>query len=152
MNERKMKVYLDNCCYNRPFDDLSQEKIRNEAAAKMFIQSLIKFKCLSLYYSYMSLYEINGNPFTTIRDHIFNFIKEYASVYISDKRIGEIEVLSNEIMLTGIKKKDAVHLACSIIAECSYFITTDKQVLNFQTDKIRILNPVDFAEIWRKIL
>ena len=25
-----LKIYLDNCCYNRPFDDLSQEKILEE--------------------------------------------------------------------------------------------------------------------------
>jgi predicted nucleic acid-binding protein len=98
------------------------------------------------------IHVIVRNKWQPFCNHIFNFIKEYASVYISDRRIGEIEVLSNEIILTGIKKKDAVHLACSIIAECSYFITTDKQVLNFQTDKIKILNPVDFAEIWRKML
>ena len=26
-----LKLYLDNCCYNRPFDDLRQEKIKLEA-------------------------------------------------------------------------------------------------------------------------
>ncbi len=25
-----INVYLDNCCYDRPFDDLRQEKIRQE--------------------------------------------------------------------------------------------------------------------------
>ncbi len=29
-----MKVYLDNCCFNRPFDDQSQLKIRLESEAK----------------------------------------------------------------------------------------------------------------------
>jgi len=150
MIEKKIKVYLDTCCYNRPFDDLSQEKIRNEAVAKMFIQSLIKYKSLILYYSFMSLYEINDNPFTSNREHIFNFVKEYGSAYVSVKRMDEIKLLSSEIMLTGIKKKDAVHLACSIIAECNFFITTDKRILNCQMDNIKILNPVDFVEIWRK--
>ena len=27
-----LKIYLDNCCYSRPFDDLSHESIHNEAA------------------------------------------------------------------------------------------------------------------------
>ena len=43
------KIYLDNCCYNRPFDDLSQVRVRDEAVAKMFIQSLIKYKSLILF-------------------------------------------------------------------------------------------------------
>jgi len=147
----KIRVYLDNCCYCRPFDDLSQEKVRDEAMAKVFIQSLIKYKSLALYYSYMTLYEINDNPFPCQREHIFHFVKEYASVYISTNRSGEIEELSSKIMQTGIKKKDAVHLSCSIIAECHYFITTDKRVLNHRTDKIQIVNPIDFMEIWREI-
>lgn len=28
-----LKLYLDNCCYNRPFDNLEQEKISLEANA-----------------------------------------------------------------------------------------------------------------------
>lgn len=33
-----MRVYLDNCCYNRPFDDQSQLKVRLETEAKLFVQ------------------------------------------------------------------------------------------------------------------
>jgi hypothetical protein len=155
MSEKTIKIYLDNCCYNRPFDNLSQEKIRNEAAAKVFIQSLIKYQSLSLYYSlyysFMSLHEINANPFTRNREHINNFLKEYASVYISAKRISEIEEIANLVMQTGIKKKDAIHLSCSIVAECDFFVTTDKRVLNHITDKIKIVNPIDFVKIWSEV-
>jgi len=77
----------------------------------MFIQSLIKYKSITLYYSFISLYEISDNPFTSTREHIFNFLKEYGSVYVDVRRIDEIKLLSSEIMLTGIKKKDAVHLS-----------------------------------------
>lgn len=143
-----MKIYLDNCCYNRPFDDLSQETIRNEATAKLFIQSLVKYKSLSLCYSFMSLFEINDSPFKSNREHILSFVSEYAYVYISANRGNEIESLSAAIMQTGIKNKDAVHLACAMIAGCDYFITTDKRVLNYQTDRLKIVNPVDFVEIW----
>jgi len=146
-----LKIYLDNCCYNRPFDDLSQEKVKNEATAKMYIQSLIKYKSLLLYSSFMLSYEINENPLKEKREHIFHFVNEYSSFYISEKNKDKIISISNEIMKTGIKYKDAVHLACSIIAECDYFITTDKRVLNYKTEKIKIVNPVKFVEIWRDI-
>jgi len=36
------KVYLDNCCYNRPFGDLSRESIRKETDAKLYIQRLCR--------------------------------------------------------------------------------------------------------------
>lgn len=31
-----MKIYLDNCCYNRPYDDQSQVRIQLETQAKLF--------------------------------------------------------------------------------------------------------------------
>ena len=34
-----MRIYLDNCSFNRPFDDQSQLKIKLEAEAKLYIQS-----------------------------------------------------------------------------------------------------------------
>ena len=37
-----MRVYLDNCCYNRPFDEQTQLKVRLETEAKMEIQTLVK--------------------------------------------------------------------------------------------------------------
>ena len=32
-----MKLYLDNCCYNRPFDDQSQERVHLESEAVLII-------------------------------------------------------------------------------------------------------------------
>lgn len=32
---KKIRVYLDNCCFNRPYDDQSQIKINLEAQAKL---------------------------------------------------------------------------------------------------------------------
>ncbi|MCL2086460.1 MAG: hypothetical protein FWH05_02555 [Oscillospiraceae bacterium] len=147
----KLKIYLDNCCYGRPFDDLSQEKVKNEATAKRYIQTLIKFKSIVLYSSFMSFREIKDIPFPSIKEHILDFVKENTSVFISDKNINKVMVLSEEIIKTGIKKKDATHLACSIIAECDYFITTDRRVVNYKTDKIKIINPIEFVEIWRNL-
>jgi hypothetical protein len=31
-----LRVYLDNCCYNRPFDDLTQKKIEDYRGRKGF--------------------------------------------------------------------------------------------------------------------
>ena len=145
-----LKIYLDNCCYGRPFDDLTQEKIKNEATAKMFIQSLVKYKSLVLYSSYMLSLEISEIPFENNREHILRFLDDYSEYFISRERENEMLPLTNEIMATGIKLKDAVHLACSIIAGCDYFITTDKRVLNYKTDKINIINPIDFVNVWRE--
>ncbi len=54
-----MKIYLDNCCYNRPFDDQSQIKINLEAQAKLYIQAKIREGAYDLVWSYILDYE-NG--------------------------------------------------------------------------------------------
>ena len=146
----KLKIYLDVCAYCRPFDDLSQTKVKNEADAKMYIQSLIRFNSLDLYSSFILFHEINDNPIQSNKEHIVSLINEYSSVFISEDRENDIRPLSGEIMKTGIKKKDATHLACSIIAGCDYFISTDKRVLNYKTDGVKIVNPIKFVEIWRE--
>jgi len=37
-----MRIYLDNCVFNRPFDDQSHLRVRLEPEAKLYIQSRIK--------------------------------------------------------------------------------------------------------------
>ncbi len=34
-----MRIYLDTCCYNRPFDDIAQNRVRLEADAVLSILS-----------------------------------------------------------------------------------------------------------------
>ena len=50
----------------------------------------------------------------------------------------------DEIMATGIKYKDASHLACAIFTDCDVFITTDKRLIKYHTDSIHIINPTEF--------
>ena len=41
-----MKVYLDNCCFNRPYDNQDHLSIKLETEAKLRIQEMIKEKKL----------------------------------------------------------------------------------------------------------
>ncbi|MDF1554517.1 MAG: hypothetical protein P1P84_15710 [Deferrisomatales bacterium] len=58
-----MNIYLDNCCFNRPFDDPSQIRIRLEAEAKLYLQRLVTEGRLDLVWSYVLAYENRANPF-----------------------------------------------------------------------------------------
>ena len=48
-------------------------------------------------------------------------------------------------MKTGVKYYDACHVASAILAECDYFITVDKRLLKFHSDKVRVVNPIQFV-------
>jgi hypothetical protein len=43
-----VRVYLDNCCLNRPFDDQRQMRVRLEAEATLCIQEHIRRGVLEL--------------------------------------------------------------------------------------------------------
>ena len=71
-------------------------------------------------------------------------MKEYAAFYDSNKREKDIAKIADAIMRTGIKEKDAYHVACAIIAECNYFVTTDDRLLKYQSEKIELVTPGEF--------
>lgn len=47
-------------------------------------------------------------------------------------------------MKTGVKEKDAYHVACAIIAQCRYFITTDDRLLKYHSQDIYLVTPGEF--------
>ena len=140
-----MRIYLDMCCYNRPYDDQSQLRVAMEAQSKLYIQNLIKDKQIELVSSYMLRYECNNNPFEMRRNTILNFIDQYAASFVDVDRRAEIEAKANEIMKTGVKFKDACHVASAIYAKCEYFISTDIRLLKFDTDEIKMVTPIEFV-------
>ena len=139
-----LKIYLDNCSYNRPFDDQSQIRIRLETESKLYIQSGIRTKRYSLAWSYMLDYENNDNPYEEKRNAVAPW-KEVADDYCPSSE--DVFSLGDEIMKHGIKSKDALHLACAIISGCEYFISTDKKLTNKTIANIKIVNPIDFIRM-----
>lgn len=58
-----MRIYLGNCCVNRPFDDQGQVRIRLETEAKLPIQQQVSDGELDLVWSHMLDLENASNPF-----------------------------------------------------------------------------------------
>lgn len=140
-------VYLDNCTYNRPFDDQSQLRISLETQAKLYIQSLIRSNKVDLIYSYVCFYENYINPFENKRLSIFEFSK-YAKYSVDESQ--NILVKAHEIMRENIKPLDALHLSCAINAQADYFITVDDGILRYNTEEIDILDPIMFLQHWER--
>ena len=110
-----MRVYLDNCSYNRPYDDQSQLRISLETQAKLQIQRMIKNKELELVSSYVLAYENSRNPNESKKNSIGKFVKENRIEYIDVDRADEVKTIADEIIATGVKTADAYHTACAIL-------------------------------------
>ena len=121
-----MRVYLDNCCFNRPFDDQSHPRVRLEAEAKLDVQQRIKNKEIELAWSYMLDYENQANPFEERRDVIARW-KTAAAVDVAET--DAVVQQAREIASRGLHAKDALHVACAIVAGCDFFLTTDDFLL-----------------------
>jgi predicted nucleic acid-binding protein len=143
-----LKIYLDNCCYNRPFDEQANTIVKMETRAKLFIQSLIKYGDIHLVYSFVLLSEIYANPSIYKKESILDFIKANAAEYIGAERRTEAQPLAAEIAQTGIKPFDAAHIACAVISQSDCFVTTDKRLLKYKTDRIKLVNPIEFVNLW----
>ena len=116
-----MKVYLDNCCYNRPYDDQTQIRIHLETEAKLHIQDVIKNVDLDLVTSYILEYENGKNRFSHKRQAISDFMIVNESYYVGVERDTEVKEIVGDIMKTGVKSIDAFHVACAILAKSDYF-------------------------------
>ncbi|MCR4817390.1 MAG: hypothetical protein K5841_00355, partial [Fretibacterium sp.] len=81
-----MRVYLDMCCYNRPYDDQSQFKVAMEAQSKLYIQNLIREGHLDLVGSFTLDFECSRNPFEMRRETISKFIRENMKAYVGPER------------------------------------------------------------------
>jgi predicted nucleic acid-binding protein len=140
-----MLVYLDNCAFNRPFDDQMNIKIRLEAEAKLYVQKLIKDGKVDLAWSFVLDYENAQNPFDERREQI----QQWKKIATTDCDLTDsIEQQAEKLMDLGLRQKDASHIACAIYEKADYFITTDKGILNKNIDNIKIINPVQFTEVY----
>lgn len=121
-----MRVYLDNCSFNRPFDDQRQMRVQLEAQAKLCIQEHIRNGTLELVWSYMLDFENAANPFEERRTTISGW-RQYATIDIEET--ATILQRANLLAGGGLKAKDALHIACAIAGACTYFVTTDDDIL-----------------------
>ena len=142
-----MRVYLDNCCYNRPYDDQSQLRISLESQAKLHVQAMIRDGEIQLASSYMLMYENSKNRSETKRRAIEQFVANNTSIYIDETHSSEVENLAETIAATGVKSADAIHTACAILTISDYLLTTDDRLLKYKNDNIMIVNPTEFIRL-----
>jgi predicted nucleic acid-binding protein len=140
-----MKIYLDNCCFNRPYDDQSNLRVRLEAEAKLRIQEEIRDDSYELVWSYILDYENSKNPFKERREQIAQW-RIYATENIQESL--EVIEMAKGLQVFKIKKMDSLHIACAIQANATYFLTTDDGILKKATgiQNIRITDPIGFIK------
>ena len=143
-----MKLYLDNCCYNRPYDSQESFRVNMETRAKLHIQEEINKGEYELVTSYMTDYENSKNPDQMKRDAIREYQNQHFTAYVSLEHREELQDKIKGFMDGyNLAYKDATHLACAIFAGCDYLLTTDIRFQRrYKGNEMTILNPTEFVQ------
>lgn len=115
-------VYLDVCCFKRPFDDASVERIRREAEAVAAILDAASAGSVDLVRSPAHDFENESNPREdrrlATRLWLDAAVRRLVASPSIDNRAGELVAL-------GFRPLDALHVAFAERAEARWFVTTD---------------------------
>lgn len=144
-----MRLYFDCCCYNRPFDDQSQQRIHDESEA---ILSLMN-RCLAvrgtILGSAVLRLEIDGIGDTVKREkvrHLYRAVNEDVG-YTSMVRQRAEEICQH----SAIHEMDALHISSAEMGRTDVFLTTDARLIRSCRSislRIRVMNPVSYlAEV-----
>lgn len=121
-----MRIYLDMCCFNRPYDDQTQVRIRLETEAKVLLQQKVKDAECDLVWSATLDFECSNNPYEEHRHAIHQWRTLAVSVVMADHSVVSMAV---NLAKQGIGHYDALHVASSMAGKADLFVTTDDRLI-----------------------
>ena len=141
-----MKLYLDCCCYNRPYDDQTQEKVHMEGEAVLAILSKTK----------QNNDEIIGSPILDFEIDQINDIekrekvKYFYSHTITTKADYTVKIFERAQELSqqsNIRTFDRFHLSFAENYNADILLTTDIKFEKASSKlnlKIKVINPLKY--------
>ena len=141
-----MIIYLDNCCYNRPFDDQTQERIHLESEVILAVLKMGQMKQAVIAGSDILELEMRRMQDENKKRKVLDLYR-VAGMHIQYTE--KINSRSAEIIsVSKIRVFDSLHIASAEEAKADVFLTTDDK-LEKMAEKLelgtRVVNPLRFA-------
>jgi len=143
------KIYLDVCCFNRPFDNQTQERIRLEAEAILLILKRFELGEWQWISSETMDFEIAQTPSVERKNRVNSLMASIFPhfVLLDTNLIKRGEALENK----GFGTYDALHVACAEHGQADVFLTTDDKLLRLGIRyspqlNVRIENPLKWFQ------
>ena len=139
-----LRLYLDVCCLNRPFDDQRQDRVRLEAEAVLLILGRCEAGAWQWLSSAVVEEEVDNTPSPERRSRVRTMLSGTHSVVTLT---AAAVTRAKELQAMGFRTYDALHLACAEQATVDIFLTTDDRVLRIATRhtaqlQVRVANPL----------
>ncbi len=135
---------MDVCCLNRPFDDLSQDRVYLEAEAILSIISHCEKNEWVLIASGIIDYELSR---LADLEKLYQVQTLYAVASERIKLTEQAERRAAAFQSAGMQPLDSFHLAVAEANEADVFLTTDDRLVRLGSKinlNIRIANPVSW--------
>lgn len=141
---------MDNCCYNRPFNDQTQERIHLESEAILTVLKMGQMKKVIIVGSEILELEINRMIDENKKRKVLDLYKVAdMQIFYTDK----IRKRSADIMsVWKIRTFDSLHIAAAEEANADALLTTDDKFEKMAEKldlKTRVVNPLRF--VWEVI-
>lgn len=140
-----MKIYLDICVYNRPFDDQTQPRIMVETLCFIIIMAQVANGDFQTVNSFTLEYENKKNPNLENQMIIADLLHE-ASEFVTKN--DSIVNRAKELEKSGVMAMDALHVACAEDAGAEYFVTCDdtliKKLHRIKSVTMNVVSLIDF--------
>lgn len=123
-----VRLYLDVCCLNRPFDDQSQPRIHLEAEAVLAIIGRVTshgWRCLT---SQALVFEIGRTPDPQRRRRVSTLLASATREPIIPNDT-LLQARTDTLVSLGFRPLDALHIAGAERATADAFLTTDDRLL-----------------------
>jgi predicted nucleic acid-binding protein len=141
-----MRIYLDKCCFSRPFDDDVQDRILLEADAVLLILDRVRAGEFTLVGSEALDEEFALDPDENRRRltrAMLALCHEAVGLEPSDEDRAE------ELQALGFGMADSYHVASAEKAKCDVLLTTDDDLIakwqrHRRVLRVRVVNPVDW--------
>jgi len=144
--DAQMRLYLDLCCFNRPFDCQSQSKIWIESQAVMRIFDLAYVGALDIVSSAALIMENDDNPKLVRRERVSILLQAFGEPYFPDDAVFH---RARDLTRQGFGSLDALHIACAEGMAVDFFLTCDRGILKKRERpgvSVEIRDPVEFLK------
>ena len=143
-----MKIYLDACCLNRPFDDQRQARVRLEAEAISLILQKLHQRDWEWIGSEVLVYELGQTDDIERKERLLHLAgQSHQVVEMTEKILTRAE----KIETLGFDSYDAIHLVSAEQAKVDVFLTTDDNIQKIASRNKKlfsfvVVNPVKWLE------
>jgi len=141
-----MRLYIDLCVFNRPFDYQGQERVAFETSAFIYILEKLENAEHSLVISEVLVYENSKNLNEQRKTRVASYFKMAKELISVDDQIIERAKFLRDL---GFSDLDALHISSAEKSKADYFITCDDEIVRAYGRhrsyiNVKVASPIEF--------